>query len=414
MTQGSREGQSQPTSPWRPVGDGPLADLRVVDAATLLAGPMIATYLADFGADVIKVEHPRGDALRSFGWQKDGVSIWWKTASRNKRSCTLNLSHPAAQELMVRLVRDADVLIENFRPGTLERWNLSPERLAEVNPRLVIVRTTGFGQDGPYSSRPAFGTVVEAMSGVAWLLGEQDGPPIVPPFPMGDGVAALLGAMATMTALRERDVSGVGQSVDLSLLEGMVAFMGPHVTAYDAMGVVEHRNGSRAYFGAPRNAYRTGDGRWVVISTSAQSAADRLLRAIGRAELLEQGDFDTAEKRVQRADELDDLIAAWVRERPLDEVLRVWEEHSVAGAPVYSVADLVADEHVRARSILIDVEDDELGHVRMHGVFPRLSRTPGHVRHAGRPLGADNQEVFGRGLGVEPSQLRALRAAGTI
>jgi crotonobetainyl-CoA:carnitine CoA-transferase CaiB-like acyl-CoA transferase len=402
------------SGPWSTMTDGALTGVRVIDASTLLAGPMIASYLGDFGADVIKVEHPRGDALRGFGWQRDGVSIWWKTASRNKRACTLNLSSPEGQELLLELVADADVLIENFRAGTMERWNLGYERLAERNPGLVMVRTTGFGHTGPYSGRPGFGTLAEAMSGVAWVLGEREGPPIVPPFAMADGVASLFGSIATLAALRHRDRTGTGQWIDLSLLEPLFAFLGPQVTAYDQTGAVEHRDGSRAYFSAPRNAYRTADDRWVATSTSAQSAADRLFVAIGRADLVREGRFDSTQKRIKHADELDTLIADWVIERPLDEVLRIWDEHAVAGAPIYNVVDILADEQVKAREMLIEVDDEELGPLRMHGVFPRMSETPGEVRYAGRPLGADNGAIFGDGLGRSPEQLEQLRDAGVI
>jgi crotonobetainyl-CoA:carnitine CoA-transferase CaiB-like acyl-CoA transferase len=402
------------SGPWSTITDGALTGIRVIDASTLLAGPMIASYLGDFGADVIKVEHPRGDALRGFGWQRDGVSIWWKTASRNKRTCTLNLSSTEGQELLLELVDDADVLIENFRAGTMERWNLGYDRLAERNPGLVMVRTTGFGHTGPYRDRPGFGTLAEAMSGVAWVLGERDGPPIVPPFAMADGVAALFGSIATLAALRHRDRTGAGQWIDLSLLEPLFAFLGPQVTAYDQTGAVEHRDGSRAYFSAPRNAYRTSDDRWVAISTSAQSAADRLFVAIGRADLVREGRFDSTQKRIQHADELDALIADWVAQRPLDEVLRIWDEHAVAGAPIYNVVDILADEQVNAREMLIEVDDEELGSLRMHGVFPRMSETPGRVRHAGRPLGADNGAIFGDGLGRSAEQLERLRDAGVI
>jgi crotonobetainyl-CoA:carnitine CoA-transferase CaiB-like acyl-CoA transferase len=387
----------------------------VVDAATLLAGPMIATYLGDFGADVIKVEHPRGDPLRTFGWQKDGVGIWWKTGSRNKRACTLNLSTPEGQEILLELLAEADVLIENFRPGTMERWNLGYERLAEQNAGLVMVRCTGFGQTGPYAQRPGFGTLAEAMSGVAWVLGERDGPPIVPPFAMADGIASLFGTFATLAALRHRDrVSGRGQCVDLSLWEPLFAFLGPQVTAYDQTGAIEHRDSSRAYFSAPRNVYRTADDRWVAISTSAQSAADRLFVAIGRAELVEEGRFGTTQKRIRHADELDALIADWVRERTLVDVLRIWNEHSVAGSPVYNVRDILADEHVHAREMLVEVDDDDLGPLRMHNVFPYMSETPGTVRSAGPALGADNFEIFGDGLGLSADALDALRDAGVI
>jgi crotonobetainyl-CoA:carnitine CoA-transferase CaiB-like acyl-CoA transferase len=403
------------SGPWAASPDGALEGVRVVDAATLLAGPMIATYLGDFGADVIKVEHPRGDPLRTFGWQKDGVGIWWKTGSRNKRACTLNLSRPEGGELLLKLVEEADVLIENFRPGTMERWNLGYERLAELNPGLVMVRTTGFGQTGPYAGRPGFGTLAEAMSGVAWVLGERDGPPIVPPFAMADGIAALFGTVATLAALRHRDrTGGRGQCIDLSLWEPLFAFLGPQVTAYDQTGTVEHRNGSRAYFSAPRNVYRTADDRWVAISTSAQSTADRLFVAIGRADLVDEGRFDTTQKRIRHADELDALIAEWVLERTLADVLRIWEEHAVAGSPVYSVLDLITDEHVQARGMLVEVDDEELGPLRMHGVFPQMSETPGTVRSAGRPMGADNTAVFADGLGLSPEAMATLRDAGVI
>jgi crotonobetainyl-CoA:carnitine CoA-transferase CaiB-like acyl-CoA transferase len=375
--------------------DGALSDVKVLDVATLIAGPMIATYLGDFGANVIKVEHPKGDALRTFGWMKDGVSIWWKTASRNKRTCTLNLSQVEDQDLLCELARDADVLIENFRPGTMERWNLGYERLAEINPGLVMVRATGFGQTGPYRSRPGFGTLAEAMSGMAWVLGEKDGPPIVPPFAMADGVAALFGTFAVFTALHHRRRTGRGQSVDLSLWEPLFAFLGPQVTAYEQTGTIEHRDSSRAYFSAPRNAYRTADDQWVAISTSAQSAADRLFCAIGREDLVAEGRFDDTQKRIRHADEIDAIIAEWVVGRTLAEVLRIWEEGSVAGAPVYSVLDIIADEHVQARGMLVDVEDEELGPLRMHGVFPVLSDSPGRVDFAGRPLGADDEQILG-------------------
>lgn len=393
---------------------GPLIGLRVIDAATLLAGPMIATYLGDLGAEVIKVEHPRGDGLRSFGWQKDGVGIWWKTASRNKSAVTLNLSDPRGQALLLELVAEADVLIENFRPGTMERWNLGYERISRLNPGIVMVRATGFGQDGPYSHRPGFGTLAEAMSGVAWVLGERDGPPIVPPFAMADGIAALFGSVATLAALRHRDATGEGQVIDVSLLEPLFAFLGPQVTAYDELGVVEHRNGSRAYFAAPRNAYCTKDDRWVAISTSAQSVADRLFTAIGRADLVEEGRFDSTQKRNEHADEVDEIVAEWVARHTLEEALAIWDEHSVAGAPVYDVRDIVDDPHVQARGMLVSVDDEELGRIRMHGVFPRLLQTPGAIRHAGRPLGADNHDVFVEKLGHAESELEQWHEDGVI
>ena len=395
---------------------GPLADLRVIDCGTLLAGPMIATYLADFGADVIKVEHPRGDPLRSFGWQRDGVAAWWLTAGRNKRSCTIDLSRPAGADLLLELARDADVLIESFRPGTLERWSLGYERLAEANPALILVRVSGFGQSGPYRHRPGFGTLAEAMSGIASVLGYPDRPPIVPPFPLADGVAALFGTFATLAALLHRRSADAprGQVIDVSLLESAFAFLGPHVTAYELTGAVETRKGSRAYFSAPRNVYATRDGRWVAVSTSAQSAANRLLEAIGRPELVADPRFSTPEGRLENADEVDRLIAEWVEQRSLADVLGEWDARGVTGAPVYTVEDLVADEHLRERGAIVEVDDPEAGPVRMHGVFPFFSDTPGEIRHPGRPLGADNESVFIGELGHSAEDLEAWRRAGII
>jgi crotonobetainyl-CoA:carnitine CoA-transferase CaiB-like acyl-CoA transferase len=393
----------------------PLSDVRVIDAGMLLAGPQAATYLADLGADVIKVEHPTGDPIRHFGWQKDGVGIWWKSAGRNKRSVTLNLGSPEGQELLLELARDADILIESFRPGTMERWNLGYERLAEANPGLIMVRTSGFGQTGPYSHRPGFGTLAEAMSGLAQVLGEADRPPIVPPIPFADGVAALFGTFAALAALHERNRNPErrGQTIDVSLLEPAMAFVGPQVTVLDLLGTTEQRDGSRAYFSAPRNVYGTRDERFVAVSTSAQSAANRLFEAIGRPELIEDERFSSGQARRANADEIDKVVADWVAERELDEVLRIWEEHGVTGGPIYTVQDLAADEHLHAREAFVEVEDEELGPIRLNNVFPRLERTPGAVRHAGRPLGADTDAVLGQ-LGRTAQEIAQLRETGVI
>jgi crotonobetainyl-CoA:carnitine CoA-transferase CaiB-like acyl-CoA transferase len=397
--------------------EGPLGDLRVIDAATILAGPMIATNLADFGADVIKVEHPRGDSLRAYGWNTDdGASVHWKVGARNKRTCTLNLGQPEGQDLLRRLVETADVLIENFRPGVMEKWNLDPASLLELNPRLVIIRVSGFGQDGPYSSMPGFGTLAEAMSGLASILGHEDRPPIVPPFPMADAVTSLYGTYAALIALRHRDHpggSGAGQVIDLNLLESMVAFMAPLTTAYDALGIIPTRNGSQMPFTAPRNVYGTSDGQWIAISTSAQSIAERLLVAIGRPELRDDPRFATNHARLENRDMIDDLISGWIAERTCEQVLSTFRENDVAVARVYTAEDIVNDEHLRQRGFLRKVEDGGRDPVLMHEAVPRLSDSPGQVRHAGRDLGADNFDVFEE-VGLSREEIDALREQSII
>ncbi|MGE0066307.1 MAG: CaiB/BaiF CoA transferase family protein [Solirubrobacterales bacterium] len=394
---------------------GPLAGVRVIDAATLLAGPLIATEMSDFGADVIKIEHPRGDPLRSFGWSKDGTSVYWKTASRNKRCCTLDLGTEEGQGIMRELVRTADVLIENFRPGTMERWDLGYERLRALNPGLVMVRVTGFGQDGPSSALPGFGTLAEAMSGLASVLGDADRPPIVPPLPVADGVTALNGAFATMLALYRRDAGGGGgQCIDLSLIESMVAFVAPQLTAYDVLGVVAERDGSQAPFSAPRGVYATRDGRWLALSTSSQSVANRLFAAIGRPELAQDPAYSTNAGRLANRDEVDAIIARWVAGRDLETALAELRDADVAAAPVYTAADVAADEHLRQREAVVDVADSEYGTVLMHAALPRLSESPGEVRESGRALGVDNDEVYGDLLGLGPVELADLRRRGIV
>jgi crotonobetainyl-CoA:carnitine CoA-transferase CaiB-like acyl-CoA transferase len=398
------------------VRGGALDGVRVVDAATLLAGPVVASLMADFGADVVKVEHPRGDQLRSLDSAPDGQSLWWALASRNKRCVTLDLSRPAGQEVAKRLLQDADVFVESFRPGTLERWNLAPEALHELNPGLVIVRTTGFGQSGPYASLPGFGTVAEAMSGFAYVNGWPDRPPSLPPLPLADGVAALAACAVTMFALwwREHGGAGRGQVVDVSLYEPLLWLLGPQATAYDRSGVVPERIGNRLPFTAPRNVYATADGRWIALSASSGSVAARLLRLVGRPDLVAEPWFESNAGRAAHADELDTAVERWVRERTADEAIAALREAEAAAGLVYSIADVVADPHVRERGTLTWVEDAELGPLLMQNAIARLSETPGRVRHAGPPLGRDNDEIFAGELGLSPEALRELRGEGAI
>jgi crotonobetainyl-CoA:carnitine CoA-transferase CaiB-like acyl-CoA transferase len=394
----------------------PLRGIRVLDAGTVIGAPGVATRLGDFGADVIKVEDPGvGDTTRAFGWRVGGVALWWKLIGRNKRPITLKLSHPKGRNLLLRLVEDADVLVESFRPGTLERWDLSPERLLERNPKLVVVRISGFGQTGPYAHRPGFGTLAEAMSGYSHISGDPEGPPLLPPVALADEVAALLGAFATMVALYHRDRNdGPGQVIDLALFEGLFGITGPVAMAFDRLGLVTGRHGNRLPYVAPRNTYRTVDDRWIALSGTSQSIADRILRAIGRGDLASDPRFATNEARVEHVEQLDEVIGEWVGRHTLQEAMAAFEAHEAAAAPIYDIREIFADLQYRSRGTLVRVPDDQLGDVVLPEVQPRLSVTPGAVRHAGLPLGAANAEVLGGELGLSEDEMDTLRREGVI
>ncbi|MEU5875285.1 CoA transferase [Glycomyces sp. NPDC047369] len=392
----------------------PLEGLRVLDVSTLFAGPIAATFLGDFGADVIKVEHPtRPDASRGHGPSKDGVNLWWKTLGRNKRTATVNLGTPEGADLLLRLAADADVLIENFRPGTLERWGLAPERLLEANPRLVIARVTAFGQTGPYSKRPGFGSLAEAMSGFAALTGQPDGPPTLPPFGLADGIAALATAYAVMVALRSADRDGRGQVIDLAIIEPILMLLGGQITAYDQLGTLQARSGNRSVNNAPRNVYKTGDGEWVAVSTSSQSIAERVMRLVGRDDLVAEPWFASGHTRAEHADELDDAVGAWIKARPTAEVVAAFEDAQAAVAPVYDVRGVLNDPQYQAIGTVQTVEDEELGPVKMQNVLFRLSETPGAIRFPGRRHGQDTDEVLAE-VGVTREQLERLREKGIV
>ncbi len=405
-------GDQQPGTP-----AGPLAGVVVVDAATLFAGPLAATILGDYGADVIKVEHPkRGDPSRTHGASKDGIGLWWKMLGRNKRTVTANLSHPDGAELLKRLIARADVLIENFRPGTLERWGLSPEVLHEVNPRLVIARVTGFGQFGPYARRPGFGTLAESMSGFAAVTGEPDGPPTLPPFGLADGVSALTCVNAVMMALHHRDKpggSGRGQVIDLAIIEPLVTLLGQQPLMWDQLGQVQPRTGNRSVNNAPRNTYQTRDGKWVAVSTSADSIAQRVMRLVGHPEVIDEPWFGTGAGRAEHADLLDGHVGAWIAERDLATVVEEFERVEAAVAPIYDIRDVFEDPQYRALDTITTVQDDDFGPVRMQNVLFRLSETPGSIRWTGRERGADNADIWG-GLGISADDLAALRDKGVV
>lgn len=393
---------------------GPLAGLKVIDTATLFAGPLAAMLLGDYGADVLKVEHPRGDPARTHGPSKDGIPLWWKMLSRNKRAITLYLGAPEGQELFLRLVRDADVLIENFRPGTLERWDLGYERLSALNPGLVLVRVTAFGQFGPYAGRPGFGTIAEAMSGFAAITGPADSPPTLPPFGLADGIAGLAATSAALMALTARGRTGRGQVVDLALIEPILTVLGAQAVIYDQLGIVQQRGGNRSVKNAPRNTYRTADGKWVAISTSAHSVAERVMTLVGWPEVTKEPWFRTADGRVKHVDALDAKVAAWIGARPMDEVIRAFEAAEAAVAPIYDIADVFKDAQYQALASITPVPDPDLGVLRMQNVIFRMSETPGSIRSTGRKLGEDNDAVYRGQLGLGAAEIAALKAKGVI
>jgi crotonobetainyl-CoA:carnitine CoA-transferase CaiB-like acyl-CoA transferase len=368
-------------------GAPPLDGLRVVDLSTVLAGPSCARYLGDFGADVIKVERPDGDGLRRMGARdpESGDSLFWRYVGRNKRTVELDLRDPADAEVLRGLLRHADVLVENLRPGKLEALGFDPDALIAANPRLVITRVTGFGQDGPYAGRPGFATIAEALSGFAAINGEPDGQPLLPPIALTDEITALAGAFATMVAVH----GGGGQSVDVNLLESMVQVMGPLLSTWLVHGEQQQRLGSGIPYTVPRGTWRTADDRWVAVSTSAESVAQRVMGLLGVAE---DERFATFEGRTAHRAEVDELMTAWIGARTLVEVLAGFDAVEAACAPVYDTADLAADPHVAARGVVQHVDG-----VPMPGLVARLSRTPGVLRWAGRPVGADTEQARSSG-----------------
>ncbi len=395
---------------------GALEGLRVIEAATMLAAPMCGMMLADHGADVIKIELPtHGDHARAFGHQKAGIPLFWKILARNKRSITLDLRTPRGRELLLRLIATADVFIENFRPGTLDKWDLSAETLRAAKRDLIIMRMSGFGQTGPLSSRAGFGTLAEAMSGFAYINGWPDRPPTLPSFGLADAIAGMAAAYGVLAALRHRDRTGEGQDVDIALYEPILTVLGSIIIDYDQLGIVQERNGNLIPFAAPRNAYEARDGRWIAISCSTQSTAVRLLDAIGKPELLNDGRFSDNQARVANAGALDEHIAAWAKARSYEEAIAILDDYGVTAGPIYNAADLYKDEHIRTRRSIVPVQDDDLGEIWMQAPIPRLTKTPGVVAFAGRTAaGHDNAAVFGELLGLTDAELEEFAKDGVV
>lgn len=396
-----------------PASEGPLAGVRVLDLSRVIAGNMMTHQLADFGADVIKVEDPKkGDPVRA--WGNDGIETTWKVYARNKKSIGLNLRDERARAVLLKLVPTADILVENFRPGRLEQMGLAPEVLLEHNPKLVIMRISGFGQSGPYRDRPGFGTMIEALSGFAARNGFADREPVLPPMPLADIVSGQSGAFAAMVALREVEVNGgKGQIIDLALLEAMHAIMGPESMILRLTGQVKQRSGSASNTAAPRDAYKTKDGLFVALSASIQTLAERVFRAIGREDMIENPKYRTNQDRVQHKDEVNGVVAEWVATRTRDEVMDVFEREDITASPIYDPRDMEKDVHFIEREVIVELPDEDIGNAPMHNIAPRMSRTPGTFRHPAPAIGADTDEIL-QGIGLSSAELDELRETGAI
>lgn len=395
---------------------GPLASLRVLDLGTMVAGPVAGTYLSDFGAEVIKVEQPvGGDTLRGLGPFKEGESLWWNLEGRNKKSVTIDLRQERGQALLKRLVREVDVVVENFRPGTLEGWNLGYAELAKVSPKLVMLSVSGFGQTGPYAKRAGYDRMGLAFSGVMGITGAPDGPPVRVGISVADYATATLGAFAIMMALYHRDINGgVGQQIDLSLYETMFRFTDNMVSAYDQLGMVRKRTGNVHQAAAPGNNYKTRDDHFIVMTISGDILFKKLCDAMDREDWAADTRFESHASRWQHIQELNGGVAEWMAVRDAQEVARVFDEYGVPYSIVYSIEDIFNDPHYRARGSIIAVDHPQLGPVKMPGVVPRLSGTPSAPPRAAPTLGADNEAVFMGLLGLGRAEYDALRSAGVV
>ena len=386
----------------------PLSETRVLELSNFLAGPIASMFLADFGAEVIKIEQPgEGDELRKWGESKRGVGLYYKVVNRGKRSVTLDLRTHFGVEAVKRLVNKTDILVENFRPGTLERWGLGYNVLSAINPGLIMLRVTGFGQTGPYSPRPGFGTLAEAYAGYAHITGYTDKEPLLPGFGLADLTTGLMGAYLASVALHERRRSGRGQVIDLAIYETLLTMLGPQVINFDQLGIVQGRNGSRLPFTAPRNTYRTKDGKWVSIAGSAQSTFERICAALDIVELTADARFADNRSRLAHAEELDDVLQKAIEGLEFADLFARFMEKNATVAPVNDIAQIFADTHIAARENIVSLADQELGgRLRMQNVVGKLSRTPGSISNPGPRLGEHNREILIAELGYSEPELR--------
>ena len=396
---------------------GPLAGIRILETSNVVAGPTACQILGDFGAEVIKIEHPDGgDGMRRQGYVKGDSSIWWRLVGRNKRSVGMYLGDPGAAEVFLELVKTADVVVEGFRPGTFEKWGLGYDVMSAVNPGLIFARLSGFGQNGPYASRPAFGTLIESMTGFAYLTGEPEGSPTLPPFAMADYVAGISLVGAIMMALYNRDAKGgKGQVIDLSVFEPLMSTMGAAIVRADQLeNYREPRTGNRSINTAPRNVYPTRDGKWVGVSAATNQLAARIIEMCGRADLVSEPWFKSGRGRVDHNDLLDEVVGNWIKARTRDEVMAEAAKADVTFAPIYEVAEMMEDPHIKAMDMVTTVKDPQLGDMRMPNVLFRLSETPGSIRWTGPSLGNATNEVLVDELGIDPARLQPLRERGAL
>ncbi|MDM5332780.1 CaiB/BaiF CoA-transferase family protein [Ureibacillus composti] len=395
---------------------GPLEGVKVLELGSLIAGPFAGRLFADFGAEVLKVEPPKkGDPIRKWRLLHNDNSLWWYVQSRNKKSITLDLKNEDAQEVIKELVKEVDIVIENFRPGMLEKWGLSYEELKQINPKIIMVRVSGYGQDGPYKDRPGFGSIGEAMGGIRYLTGYPDLPPTRVGISLGDSVTALYAVIGALMALRHRDqVSGEGQVVDVALYEAIFSLMESTVPEFDKFGVIRERTGSTLPGIAPSNIYLCKDGKYVVIGANGDGIFKRLMVAINREDVLENPLYETNDGRSQDAEYLDSVIGEWTKSLDIESALNILEENGIPAGSIFSVEDMFKDPHYQAREMIVDLDVEDLGKLKVPGIIPKLSKTPGQIRWAGPKLGEHTDEILKEKVGLTDEQIEKLKGLEVI